>query len=512
MRAAWLLILCVVLYPLVAGAQTEPAVLKGRKALLIHNSAYDHLPALKQNTAFLPLANALGALGFRVTVKSDVTRSQFAEAVAGLVAESEPEGGSLVYFSGYVLQAGQNNFLLPRDFDPASDRNVGITAYSVEYVIDEFRQANQQLKIVAVEANWTDVLTPRADSSNLAAPAAGNPTSATTTVVALSSLQPARDNRFLFTSALASTLSRTGLTIDRVFASVQEEVARQSGGQQAPIAYTGAAAMRTYLTAPPPPPPARVEVREVERPLRAGDIYYNTNRERYVYIPPGTFLMGCVPATDSECRPEEKPQHEVELTEGFWMGETEVTVSFWDRFRMANRSYPKKSGQPTYPVTRVEWREAKAYCQWAGGRLPTEAEWEYAARAGTVNQAYPADLTTAREAANFDGTAGNDTFPTVAPVGHFDPNAWMLRDISGNVWEWVEDFFDADYYSRSPKTNPAGPPGGSYHVVRGGSWHSKAEEHLRLSYRKEQHAKGNNVGFRCVLPDTPQIRQRLKAH
>lgn len=482
------------------------AVLQGRRALLIHNAQYNRLPPLAENGGFLGLEDALTKLGFVVTVKPNVRLSDLKDTLASFTAAVPAGGTAVIYYSGYSLQSGQNNFLLPADFDPASNRPVALMAYSVDYIVDLLSATKARLKLVAVEASWTDSLASKSDAAGLAPPVVSDPASATNTVVAISSAQPVKAG-VLFTEAFASALLKPGLTVARIVADIQEQVAGGSAGRQVPLYYAGSLASKTYLIAPAPVAAkveVKVEVKEVERPLRAGDSKYNPHREKYIYIPAGKFLMGCVPAAEADCRPEEKPRHEVDITRAFWLGETEVTVAFWERFRLANRSYKKKSGQATYPVTGVSWDEAKAYCEWAGGRLPTEAEWEYAARAGKSDEPFLSDRKKARESANFEGTAGSDLFEQLAPVGTFDPNPWYLRDMSGNVWEWVSDFFDAGYYAKSPGADPKGPETGRHHVTRGGSYYSKAEEHLRFSYRKEQHEKANNVGFRCVLPVTAQ--------
>jgi sulfatase modifying factor 1 len=162
---------------------------------------------------------------------------------------------------------------------------------------------------------------------------------------------------------------------------------------------------------------------------------------------------------------------------------------------------------PDYPMVNVSWQDAKNYCAWAGGRLPTEAEWEFAARAGQ-DGIYPFDSEHSRDKANFAGKQGADIFDRVAPVHSFDPNAWGLNDMAGNVWEWVSDIYSETFYHESPGGDPQGPQAGKDHVMRGGSWDSDPDKHLRISVRKAG-ATGNVVGFRCVLEDTPATNQLL---
>jgi formylglycine-generating enzyme required for sulfatase activity len=229
--------------------------------------------------------------------------------------------------------------------------------------------------------------------------------------------------------------------------------------------------------------------------------------------------MGCVPSAKADCETNEKPQHTVDIGKPFWLGESEVEVESYRRFvkQSPHLKMPKapmwNNGWkiPGYPIVYVTWEDAQAYCGWAGGRLPTEAEWEYAARAGSENQVFPfPDMTQSREKANFLGKAGNDTYDYAAPVKQFDPNKYGLFDMAGNVWEWVSDFYEPNYYTESPKADPTGPSAGKAHVARGGSYASDPAKHLRLSYRKPFEKSENNVGFRCILPDTPETRAQFK--
>jgi formylglycine-generating enzyme required for sulfatase activity len=218
---------------------------------------------------------------------------------------------------------------------------------------------------------------------------------------------------------------------------------------------------------------------------------------KYVWIPPGSFLMGCSVPRQLLCAKDELPQHSVTISKGFWLGQTTVTVGAYTRFAGATgRQMPKA---PYYnkdwrsenmPMVMVSWDDAQAYCSWAGGRLPTEAEWEYAARAGSVSQWYgPID-----EVAWYFGNDGAQ----IHEVGEKRPNAFALYDMLGNVDEWVNDWYDSKYYQSSPSQDPQGPGSGKLRVLRGGAWNLDSSV-ISVSYRfRIGPAKGfDDVGFRC---------------
>ncbi len=175
----------------------------------------------------------------------------------------------------------------------------------------------------------------------------------------------------------------------------------------------------------------------------------------FVKIEPGTFTMGCV-ANDTQCNNDEKPAHTVHLTKAFEMGKYEVTQSEWKSVMGSNPSTIKVDDHPVETVSKDEAHDflAKLNAKNDGYRyrLPTEAEWEYAARAGSTN-AYGGKLD------DIAWHAGNSEDET-HPVGKKKPNAWGLYDMEGNVREWVEDFYSNNYYSNSPQNDPTGPAGG----------------------------------------------------
>ena len=196
---------------------------------------------------------------------------------------------------------------------------------------------------------------------------------------------------------------------------------------------------------------------------KAGEVRTNPgDGEPYVWIPPGEFQMGC--SVGGKCGKDEKPSHSVKISRGFWLGQTEVTQAAFHKVTGAN---PSHFIGPDNPVERVTWDEARSYCEAFGGRLPTEAEWEYAARAGSQEPRY-GQLT---DIAWCHSNSGGQTHP----VGQKQENAWGLHDMLGNVYEWVSDWYRDDYYKTlpSPAVDPKGPktPYDAYpwKVSRGGS-------------------------------------------
>ncbi|MDR3674250.1 MAG: SUMF1/EgtB/PvdO family nonheme iron enzyme [Acidobacteriota bacterium] len=223
---------------------------------------------------------------------------------------------------------------------------------------------------------------------------------------------------------------------------------------------------------------------------------------KYVWITSGTFMMGCSPG-DTECAAEEKPTHQVTITKGFWLGKTEVTVGAYKRFTGAmglqmppepyysERPLNPAWGDEAMPIVDVTWDDAQAYCSWAGGRLPTEAEWEYAARGGSAEARYgPIE-----EVAWYFKNSGLKT----DEVGKKRANGFGLYDMLGNVWEWVNDWCDQSYYQNSPLQDPTGPVSGQFRILRGGSWVG-VPKFVRVSVRLRVSPAfdSNNVGFRCV--------------
>jgi sulfatase modifying factor 1 len=293
---------------------------------------------------------------------------------------------------------------------------------------------------------------------------------------------------------------------------------------------------------------------------------------KFVLIPAGEFVMGSDESPDSLAKSypqydhkrfveliDEAPAHKVRITRAFYFGQYEVTVGEFRRFLDASDYKPESEADGTggygynpnydpakstrgdafdgrnpkyswrnpgfpqgddHPVVNITWNDAVAMCKWLSRtegriyRLPSEAEWEYAGRAGTKTHYYtgddPQSLLSAANVFDADtaknwqqwakfALAGRDGFPFTAPVGSFAPNAFGLYDIHGNAWEWTADWHDDKYYANSPLDDPKGPAEGTVRVRRGGSWHTWSF-YARSSYRNwnSQDTRYTLVGMRLL--------------
>jgi len=231
----------------------------------------------------------------------------------------------------------------------------------------------------------------------------------------------------------------------------------------------------------------------------------STGADRVVLIPGGEFSMGNDSGWDYS------PAHTVrvdtffidtfEVTNADYLSFCEATErklpEFWGEERF--RSGP---GFPDHPVTGVSWHDALAYAEWRGDRLPTEAEWEYAARGGLVGMPYPHGVDLSPD----DGNYSKSELGGPVPVGSYPANGYGLYDMLGNVCEWVHDTYHPDYYKESPSENPRGPEEGYMRVIRGGGWHTGPG----CTYVYHRNALRSNwldfnVGFRCARSLDPAV-------
>lgn len=221
----------------------------------------------------------------------------------------------------------------------------------------------------------------------------------------------------------------------------------------------------------------------------------------YLWVPPGEFGMGSSMG-DSKASSNEKPRHKVRVSQGFWLCTTPVTVGAYRKYceSTGRRMPPAPPTDPRWesadnPITSVTWEEATAYAAWLWGRLPTEAEWEMAARAGTTEKHWWGEETDPDCVWFVENSGGK-----CPPAGKKRPNPWGFHDMLGLVWEWCDDWYGQEYYKDSPDTDPKGPSTGVFRTLRGGSY-KNFPWNIRISIRNRNLPtyRGDNNGFRPIL-------------
>ncbi|MCB0167062.1 MAG: SUMF1/EgtB/PvdO family nonheme iron enzyme [Anaerolineae bacterium] len=252
----------------------------------------------------------------------------------------------------------------------------------------------------------------------------------------------------------------------------------------------------TATSIPPTPTPQPA-------PTSRPETITDANDSPMVLIPAGPFEMGSEDGAD-----DEKPVHTVTLDD-YYIDRYEVTNAQYaacvddslcelpsNTASYTRDSYYNNSEFSDYPVIYVGWNQATTYCEWRGARLPTEAEWEKAAR-GTDGRTYPwGEQTPNEQLLNFLSNVGDTTLVGSYPDG---VSPYGVHDMAGNVWEWVADWYGGDYYSSSPETNPIGPTSGSSRVVRGGGWYNSGHNvRAAIRHRNDPPESSNFIGFRCA--------------
>ena len=280
-------------------------------------------------------------------------------------------------------------------------------------------------------------------------------------------------------------------------------------------------------------PPSATEMPPTAMPTSQGSTMVGQDGMTLLYVPKGEFVRGSK-EDDPNADRDEEPQRSIYL-DAFWIDQTEVTNEMFATFlnKEGNQeeggttwleiddgdvlisesggTFQSKEGFANHPVIEVSWYGAKAYCEWAGRRLPTEAEWEKAAR-GTDGRKYPWGnedvagnlLNLCDKNCSWSNRINSidDGYARTAPVGTYPDGAspYGALDMAGNVWEWVADWYDAEYYKDAPENNPQGPTTGQYRGVRGGSWYLNGVRPVRAGnrYRVVPASRYLNNGVRCA--------------
>jgi formylglycine-generating enzyme required for sulfatase activity len=312
-----------------------------------------------------------------------------------------------------------------------------------------------------------------------------------------------------FTPMTISGLSpgSTGLKIVLDGYEMVDDTVKIEAGKEETMNYT----LAGVAAAPPAKPGTETQVKPPSTEVKPPPTGMSPTRREwkdpttgmeFVWVEGGTYQMGCGPLA-GDCYPNESPEHEVTVS-GFWIGKYAVTQGQWQKVMGSNPSAFKKGDN--YPVETVTWDDAKEFIRTLSGksgyafRLPTEAEWEYAARSGGKAEKY-AGGSDIDAVAWYVSNSGRSTHP----VGTKAPNGLGIYDMSGNVWQWCEDVYDDHAYSKHQRNNPVSNSGSTLRVLRGGSWFRDASwvrcafrGHWEPAFKGNGHMGGSGLGLRLV--------------
>jgi formylglycine-generating enzyme required for sulfatase activity len=436
---------------------------------------------------------ALKELGFQVELLRNATRLQMRNAVVNYCKRLNltKSAYGFFYYAGHGAQdRNGNNYLIPVNADTESLNQLPDEALSVRFILEEIEDAKNELNLIVLDACRNMPKSLDRDDNRGLAPISKAPIGSIimfATAAGKTASDGGSGRNGLFTSHLLKNLRTPGLDVNEVFRRTGSDVSRATNGNQYPetqykyfeIAYLGS---------------------RIEPP------------SNMVRINGGTFLMGS--PSNEPGRGGDELQHQVTVS-SFYMGKYEVTQAEYESVMGKNPSNYKRSN---HPVTFVWWYDAVEYCNklsqmegltpaysgsgdniscnWNanGYRLPTEAEWEYACRAGTTTPFSTGNNITTSQA-NYNSQYNNNTtgIEITTPVGSFAPNHWGLHDMHGNVWEWCWDWYGD--YSSGAQTNPRGQVSGARRVIRGGSFFNNESQYLRSASRGRDHP-GNGFDFR----------------
>jgi formylglycine-generating enzyme required for sulfatase activity len=412
-----------------------------------------------------------------------------ADAVFQFGEQLKGGGVGLFYYSGHGVQVNGENYLIPVEANVSREDQVTFKTFQVREVLKTMDNAKSHLNLVFLDACRNNPF-PRTFRSTTRGLASTNAPSGTLLVFATNPDNVADDgigDNSPFTKHLLRFIRQPDLEVGMLLRRVRTAVKAETNGAQTPWEngsiegefYFAQAGVAPSSAPPPSPqttsgagtqvavgayPPASQPETSLPKTLR------NSIGMEFVLIPAGEFQMG-----SHDGYQDEKPVHRVRISKAFYLGEYEVTQSQWQAVMGNNPSSFK--GDPNLPVESVFWDDVQEFIRRLnakeGGtkyRLPTEAEWEYAARAGsTTVYSFGNNPSQLGEYAWYDDNARDKTHP----VGQKKPNAWGLYDTHGNVWEWVQDRYSSSY-PPGFVTDPQGPSSGSLRVRRGGGWHDYA--------------------------------------
>lgn len=457
-----------------------------RTALVIGNGAYGDASLKNAVEDSRTMVQTLRSVGFTVNSYENVDRRKMIDAVLEFGGKIQKDGGAgLFYYAGHGIQVDGRNFLIPIGANIDKKQDIEYEAVDVGRILGEMDAAHNSVNIVILDAcrdnpfarNWRSTTEGRGLAFM-------NAPSGTFMCYATAPGEVASDE-LSYTQELVKNIATPGLTIEQVVKRAGAAIQQQSNGRQIP--WFSSNITGDFYFVPP---------KEDILPKVPGTktlTVPSNNRVPYlkgmVFVEGGAFQRGSPNGVGFN---NEHRQDSVTLSD-FYMDKYEVTQAEYEKVMGKNPSYFKCS---TCPVENVSSNDAAEYAKKMGKRLPTEAEWEYAARGGKLSKRYNfSGSDNIDDVGWYDGNSGTKTHP----VGEKAANELGIYDMSGNVWEWCADWYDSSYYSASPFRNPPGPEKGSNRVLRGGSWTS-TDNRCRVTNRSNNlpNVRVSNNGFRCA--------------
>ncbi|MFN8348775.1 MAG: SUMF1/EgtB/PvdO family nonheme iron enzyme [Spirosomataceae bacterium] len=502
---------------------THPAAASDKRlALVMGNSAYPIRPLPNARNDAQDVAASLRALGFEVILKENLTKEAMETAISDFTRRLKDYAVGLFYFAGHGFMSSQkDNYLMSVEVrENLTEAFAKGKSVALEEVMGSMDEAKIPTKLLIIDAcrnnpfrSWG-----RSDQKGLGA------VTAPEGMVAFFAASPGEEagenpaaRNGLFTQELLKQLRAPGLELAELLRNTANQVKRLSPiqrpyrvGDLSDVFYFNPAAPKAQepvAKTEPYTPPKREEPARSEPAMPNSKVFMDLPFADMAYVEGGTFQMG------SNENDDEKPVHSVRVS-SFYMSKYEITQRQWESVMGTNPSNFKDCAD--CPVESVSWEDVQEFLRKlnarTGGnyRLPTEAEWEYAAGGGEsasrTKYAGTNEAGRLQDYGNFcDGNCDyswkeasqNDGYKNTAPVGKYKPNALGLYDMSGNVWEWCNDWYGA--YSSTLQTNPTGLATGPSRVLRGGSWsYRPANSRVAYRYPDAPSDRSNNVGFRVV--------------
>lgn len=496
------------LVSLTTGAQAAKAERKERVALIIGNTAYTALPPLvNPGNDAVDMAKALEGLDFKVIVKTDLKLDEMRTTIREFRKTLKRGAVGLFYYSGHGLQVDGINYLLPVDAAVEYAEDMPNVAVDANEVLNVLRAKKLGFSFVILDACRNNGMK-RRDNKAVQGLARMDAPEGAMIAYSTGPNQLASDGfgrNSIYTGELLKEIDQPGLRIEDVFKRVRASVSRTSAGEQVPVEFTSlvadfyfkSAAPATFQTANAVALPA----------LKSGEEFKDcATCPMMVVVPAGKFIMGSEGGKRAQ-----RPAREVTIPRSVALGKFEVTFDEWDVCSQEGACTPAASdegwGRGNRPVINVTWDDARQYVRWLSRKtgqaysLPSEALWEYAARANTTSAYWWGDsmgenLANCRNCGSqFDGQT--------APVGTTKANGFGLHDVHGNVWEWVEDCWH-NSYRQAPVDGSAWTTGScTMSVLRGGSWRDNDRAAEVTTRGRFGLGSRNDFGFR-VARQIPQ--------